>query len=232
MKSRITHFLHQASGGLTKDLKLTSIVALCIFATIATTIKILLIQKYILLYIPVLWFLLGITCYVLKNKYFLFFVMFIALFISFTDLYSYREMGIFFLMIYVLTKTRRQRIACFSLVGVSSMISYSLQGGNLIDTFAILIQFAFASFCYYGFIYIRVADMDHHSKLIYTDEERVILHALATQDKLQKEVAYELGMTVPEITYILNRIKKKNSISTTDMLLRLYAIEASKNQNS
>ena len=48
---------------------------------------------------------------------------------------------------------------------------------------------------------------------------------MATQDKLQKEVAYELGLSNTELARMLAVIRRRNNIATTDMLLRLYAVE-------
>lgn len=229
MISRMRKILSLIGGGMTKDWRVTTFVALATFAGAANFLKLVTGPiTFDRVFTVLFWLFLDVFCLIFKSKSFLYIIEMSCIVLCAIDEYSYRSIGIFLLMIYVLTKTKIQRLICFVLIGVTTMISYSITGGNLIDVFAIVLQFIFATFCFYGFVYTRVKDMNYHSKLVYTDDENVVLHALATQDKSQKEVAYELGMQMHEVTYMLNKIKRRNHIVTTDMLLRLYAVELSK----
>lgn len=172
-----------------------------------------------------IWYGIGVLFIVFKNRMFFPFILSASLLIVLIDQYSYRSIGIFLLMIYVLQRSKVKRLLSFASIFLTAMVSYSMIGGNLIDVFALFIQWVFATFCYYGFIFLRVEDMGRTGKLIYTSEEREVLHALATQDKLQKEVAYELGLSNTELARMLAVIRRRNNIATTDMLLRLYAVE-------
>lgn len=216
-----------------KDWRIKSFVILAVFASITSLIKIIIFGIFSDFYIPIFWIVLCLFT-LFKGFGFFYYLMllFYILVVVTNSGNGYSNLGIFVLMIMILGKTKIKQVVGISLILVVSIMVCSIVESNMINIFAIAIQFVFALFCYYGFIYIRVQDLPYHSKLIYTADERIVLHALATQDKSQKEVAYELDMSVSEITYVLNKIKKKNSISTTDMLLRLYAIENALNQNS
>lgn len=234
MKSRMRQILHLISGGIkSKDITVLTFTALFFIMGAVTLFKILFISKhYYAIYNPVISF--SVCFLILKYDKkifpFVFWLLSICICLFSHETY-YNSLAIFIVMILITSNNRRSRNFLLASLIVFGVSVASFNDDNIINIFAILIQFAFASFCYYGFIYIRVADISHCSKLIYTDEERVVLHALATQDKSQKEVAYELGMQIHEVTYILNRVKRKNRINTTDMLLRLYAIEISKAEN-
>lgn len=234
MKSKIQKVPHLISGGNIRDLKIIFIMALFFILSALNIFRaIFILRNYETIANAIICFIITVIVFILKNDSYpiIFFLSSVSICFLSHETY-YNSLSIFIIMIYVTSKNKFIRNILLFLLLIIGLLIASINQENIIDIFAIIIQFVFALFCYYGFIYIRVKDISYHSKLIYTEEERIILHALATQDKSQKEVAYELHISIPEMTYILNKIKKKNSISTTDMLLRLYAIENALNQNS
>lgn len=234
MKSRMRQILRRAFGGQNKllDWRTFCFAILAIIACIANLLHIIIINhEYCDLYIPVIWFIAFVYILIKGNKAFYEIFLIFGIFTIISDKQGYKSLSLFILILSVLTKNKNKQYATTIILTVITIIACSVYQLNMMNIFAVLFQTLFGIFVYYGFIYIRVADISNCSKLIYTDEERVVLHALATQDKSQKEVAYELGMQIHEVTYILNRVKRKNRINTTDMLLRLYAIEITKAGN-
>ena len=229
MKSSIMTSLLKVFGGLKNNLKdwrvlLFSMLAL--FASIANYIKCLFpFALYSKLYIPTLWLLIAILIMATGTRSFYYIVLLISSIIVVTDEYGYRSLSIFILMLFVLSKNKKQLALSMSSIIVCFIISLSTMHRNLIEIANLTIQAGFAAFCYYGFIYTSSKAFGCKSKMQYTDKEYRVMYALATQDKTQKEICYELGISGADMARTLASAREKNGYTTNDMLLRQFAVE-------